>query len=101
LDVVSVVPVPVSDTVIFAVVELAGTTNLYHTSALAPQLPVPDVVVEVALCSVPAVGVQSEFTVSVVALAQRSFPAWEKDKYDTNNSNAERIKGFFIRVEFY
>jgi hypothetical protein len=72
-DVVSGVVEEVSVTVIFTDVVAAGTTNLYHTSGLVPQFPPPDVVVEVELYSVPAIGEQSGLTVRVVALLQRSF----------------------------
>jgi hypothetical protein len=90
----------VSVTVIVTKEEDAGTVNLYQTSALEPQLPVPVVVVLLELYSVPAVGLQSPETVKVVALAQRSLAGDCANDEMANRKKNTLSKRFFMKCGF-
>jgi hypothetical protein len=80
---------------------LSGTVNLYHASALVPQLPVPLTVVLLVERRLPAVPEQVYPGYNVVALEQPSFPGCEKETFHESNSNGvKRTNGFFIGWTF-
>ena len=90
----------VSVTVIVTKEEEAGTVNLYQTSALEPQLPVPVVVVLLELYNVPAVVLQSPDTANVTALAQRSLAGDCANNEMANRKKSELSTRFFMKWGF-